>query len=59
MESDIKITPYNPLNRITDVLGNTNTAYPGDGSRDEYILSLVVNSAIETALAYQLLNNCI
>jgi hypothetical protein len=58
-ESDIKITPYNPLNSVTDLLGNTNTEYIGDGSRDEYVLSLAANSAIEAALAYQLLNNFI
>lgn len=58
-ESDIKITPYNPLNSVTDLQGNTNTQYLGDGSRDEYILSLAANSALDAVLAQQLLNNTI
>lgn len=58
-ESDIKITPYNPLNSVTDIQGNTNTQFLGDGSRDEYILSLTANSALDAVLAQQLLNNTI
>lgn len=58
-ESDIKITPYNPLNSVTDLQGNTNTQYLGDGSRDEYILSLAAGSALDAVLAQQLLNNTI
>ncbi|RAJ33435.1 PRC-barrel domain-containing protein [Pedobacter cryoconitis] len=58
-ESDIKITPYNPLNSVTDIQGNTNTQFLGDGSRDEYILSLAANSALDAVLAQQLLNNTI
>lgn len=58
-ESDIKITPYNPLNSVTDFQGNTNTEYLGDGSRDEFILSLAANSALDAVLAQQLLNNTI
>lgn len=58
-ESDIKITAYNPLNSVTDLQGNTNTQYLGDSSRDEYILTLAVNSALNAVLAQQLLNNTI
>lgn len=58
-EIDIKITPYNPLNSVTDLHGNTNTQYLGDGSRDEYILSLATGSALDAVLAQQLLNNII
>ncbi|KIO78648.1 hypothetical protein TH53_02590 [Pedobacter lusitanus] len=56
-EGDIKITIYNPLNGVTDLLGNKNTDYTGDGSRDEYILSLAANTAAEATLAHLLLNN--
>lgn len=54
-EDHIKITIYNPLNSIRDLQGNENTEYIGDGSRDEYILSLTADSAIQAALAHQLL----
>ncbi|HEY0175247.1 MAG TPA: PRC-barrel domain-containing protein, partial [Pedobacter sp.] len=55
-EGDIKITPYNPLNSITDLEGNTNTEFIGDGSRDEYILSVAANSAEQALLACKLLD---
>jgi sporulation protein YlmC with PRC-barrel domain len=55
-EKDIKVTPYNPLNSVTDLAGNTNTEFIGDGSRDEYILSIAANSAEQAALAHQLLD---
>ena len=55
LEKDIKVTPYNPLNSITDMQGNTNTEFIGDGSRDEYILSIAANSNREAKLVYQLL----
>ena len=58
-ESDIKITPYNPLNSVTDLQGNTNMQYLGDSSRDEFILSLAANSALDAVLAQHLLNNTI
>jgi hypothetical protein len=56
-EDNIKIIPNNPLNSVTDLQGNENTEYIGDGSRDEYILRLAAASSIEAALAHQLLNN--
>lgn len=43
-EKDIKVTPYNPVNSITDLQGNTNTEFIGDGSRDEYILSIAAST---------------
>jgi len=55
-EKDIKITLYNPLNSVTDPSGKNNTHYLGDGSRDEYILSIAANSAREADLVHQLLN---
>lgn len=55
-ESNLKVTPYNPLNSITDLQGNTNTEFIGDGSRDEYILSIAAISAEEVTLANQLIN---
>jgi sporulation protein YlmC with PRC-barrel domain len=55
-EEDIKVTPYNPLNSVTDLAGNTNTEFIGDGSRDEYILSIAANSAEQAALAHHLLD---
>jgi len=55
-ESNLKVTPYNPLNSITDLQGNTNTEFIGDGSRDEYILSIAAVSAEEVTLAQQLIN---
>lgn len=55
-ETDLKVTPYNPLNSVTDLQGNTNTEFIGDGSRDEYILSVTASSAGEAALAKRLLD---
>lgn len=55
-EKDVKVTPYNPLNSVTDLAGNTNTEFIGDGSRDEYILSIAAASAEEADLAQQLLD---
>lgn len=55
-ESDIKVTPYNPLNSVTDLAGNTNTEFIGDGSRDEYILSIAAASAQQAELAHRLLD---
>jgi hypothetical protein len=55
-ESALKVTPYNPLNSITDLQGNTNTEFIGDGSRDEYILSITAATAEEVTLANQLIN---
>jgi hypothetical protein len=55
-ENEIKITPYNPLNSVTDLQGNTNTEFIGDGSRDEYILSIAADSAEQAALAHRLLD---
>lgn len=55
-EKDIKVTPYNPLNSVTDLQGNTNTEFIGDGSRDEYILSIAAGSADQAALAVKLLD---
>ena len=54
-ESALKVTPYNPLNSVTDLQGNTNTEFIGDGSRDEYILSVAASSSAEAVLAQQLL----
>jgi hypothetical protein len=55
-DNDIKITLYNPLNSVTGPSGKNNTDYLGDGSRDEYILSIAANSAVEADLAHQLLD---
>lgn len=55
-EKDIKVTPYNPLNSVTDLAGNTNTQFIGDGSRDEYILSIAANSAEQAELAHRILD---
>jgi len=55
-ESALKVTPYNPLNSITDLQGNTNTEFIGDGSRDEYILSITAASPEEASRANQLIN---
>lgn len=55
-ESSLKVTPYNPLNSITDLQGNTNTEFIGDGSRDEYILSITAGTAEEVKLANHLIN---
>jgi sporulation protein YlmC with PRC-barrel domain len=55
-ENDIKVTPYNPLNSVTDLAGNTNTEFIGDGSRDEYILSIAAETAEQAELAHQLLD---
>lgn len=38
--SSIHITTYNALNTVTDLMGNVNTEFLGDGSRDEYILTI-------------------
>ena len=54
-EKEIKVTPYNPLNSVTDLAGSTNTEFIGDGSRDEYILSIAAGSAEQVALIYRLL----
>lgn len=54
-EKDIKVTPYNPLNSVTDLAGNTNTEFIGDGSRDEYILSIAAGSAEQAELICRLL----
>lgn len=55
-ESSLKVTPYNPLNSVTDLQGNTNTEFIGDGSRDEYILSVAASSEKEAALTISLLD---
>lgn len=55
-ESDIKITLYNPLNSVTSPSGNNNTDYLGDGSRDEFILTIAANSPASAELAFQLLD---
>jgi sporulation protein YlmC with PRC-barrel domain len=55
-EKDLKVTPYNPLNSVTDLAGNTNTEFLGDGSRDEYILSVAAESAEQAELAQRLLD---
>jgi len=55
-EADLKVTPYNPLNSVTDLAGNTNTEFIGDGSRDEYILSIAAHTAEQAATAHQLLD---
>jgi sporulation protein YlmC with PRC-barrel domain len=54
-EKDIKVTPYNPLNSVTDLAGNTNTEFIGDGSRDEYILSVAAGSAEQAELVHRVL----
>lgn len=54
-EEALKVTPYNPLNSVTDLQGNTNTEFIGDGSRDEYILSIAANSSDEVRVIQQLL----
>lgn len=54
-ENALKVTSYNPLNSITDLQGNTNTEFIGDGSRDEYILSVSAASADEVNFIEQLL----
>lgn len=56
-ENALKVTPYNPLNSITDLQGNTNTEFIGDGSRDEYILSVAAASAEEVSFIEQLLGS--
>lgn len=55
-EKDVKITPYNPLNSVTDLAGNTNTEFIGDGSRDEYILSIAAGSSEQAELAQRILD---
>ncbi|WP_185960402.1 PRC-barrel domain-containing protein [Pedobacter westerhofensis] len=55
-EKDLKVTPYNPLNSVTDPAGNTDTEFIGDGSRDEYILSIAAGSAEQAALAHRILD---
>lgn len=55
-ERDIKVTPYNPLNSVTDLQGNTNTEFIGDGSRDEYILSIAASSAEQAEMVHHLLD---
>jgi len=55
-EKDLKVTPYNPLNSVTDMNGNTNTEFIGDGSRDEYILSIAAASAEQAELAHRILD---
>lgn len=55
-ESNIKVTPYNPINSVTDLQGNTNTEFIGDGSRDEYILSVAASSEDQARLVYSLLD---
>jgi len=57
LEENIKISQYNPLNSITGPSGDHTADYLGDGSRDEYILSLTAATALEAALAHQLLDN--
>lgn len=54
-EKDIKVIPYNPLNSVTDLAGNTNTEFIGDSSRDEYILSIAAGSAEQAAQVCELL----
>lgn len=54
-EKEIEVTTYNPLNSVTDLQGNTNTEFIGDGSRDEYILSVAANSVQEAELIVHLL----
>jgi hypothetical protein len=56
-EKDIKVTPYNPLNSVTDLAGNTNTEFIGDGSRDEYILSIAAASAEQAELAHRIIDS--
>lgn len=56
-ESALKITPYNPLNSVTDLQGNTNTEFIGDGSRDEYILSIAAATAEEVDRIQDLLDS--
>jgi sporulation protein YlmC with PRC-barrel domain len=55
-EKDLKVTPYNPLNSVTDLAGNTNTEFIGDGSRDEYILSVAADTAEQAELAHRILD---
>lgn len=55
-EKNIKVTSYNPLNSVTDLQGNTNTEFIGDSSRDEYMISIAVQSAAEAGLVHQLLD---
>lgn len=54
-EKEIEVTTYNPLNSVTDLQGNTNTEFIGDGSRDEYILSITANSVQEAEMIVHLL----
>lgn len=56
--SSIRVTPFNPLNSVTDLMGNTNTEFLGDGSRDEYILSVAARNEAEANQLTEWLNNC-
>lgn len=55
-ETALKITAYNPLNSVTDLQGRTNTEFIGDGSRDEYILSIAASTAAQAVLVDLLIN---
>lgn len=55
-ENALTVTPYNPLNSITDLQGNTNTEFIGDGSRDAYILSITLLNDGDGELVRQLLD---
>lgn len=56
--SSIRVTPFNPLNSVTDLMGNTNTEFLGDGSRDEYILSVAARNEAEADQLNEWLNSC-
>lgn len=56
--SSIRVTPFNPLNSVTDLMGNTNTEFLGDGSRDEYILSVAARNETEAGQLNDWLNSC-
>jgi len=55
-ESDIKVTIYNPLNRVNNTLAPDNPSYLGDGSRDEFILTIAASSSEQADLAHKLLD---
>jgi len=56
--SSIRVTPFNPLNSVTDLMGNTNTEFLGDGSRDEYILSVAARNEAEASQLNEWLDRC-
>ena len=55
-ESDIKVTIYNPLNRVDNPSAPDNPNYLGDGSRDDFILTIAASSSAQADLAHKLLD---